>query len=485
MAQQRKAPAPRVQRGRILRVGIIQGGKIIEERLVRSPKDISIGQGPHNSFVISSENLPRTYTVFKILRDGRYALRFAEGMEGRVTVGGSVRTLRQVREMGAARRMGDWWHLPMDPSARGKLVVGEVTLLFQFVKAPLQVPRARLPATIQGSVGSRVDPPFTVILAGCVALAAAFWITVQVVPKPSGEARSNRLRQLVTGELKRSYPRPERPRVPLRDDADRKDRDGEKVPGEGIRQAQAAGGPKGAGKGPLKKGTAEYKQRLAELTNISLRQGSDKMNAVAIAGKCTNPEDCENAIQGPDHMQKGFSTGSLDQAAATADKAGGHGLGGASPGSGSGGRRGLVGGGGKGGIAAGSGVGTGDGSGGGTGARRPVRVAAIKGQVDSFVPPAPAAGGAGEAIRAKIRNRILSLRACYNQALISNPKLSGTAQISFVIMPNGRLSNVNVSSGLGGGMVGCLQSKVASWHLGTIPSQIFYGPFSVRFTPGG
>ena len=38
---------------------------------------------------------------------------------------------------------------------------------------------------------------------------------------------------------------------------------------------------------------------------------------------------------------------------------------------------------------------------------------------------------------------------------------------------------------MGGGIVSCIQGKVASWHLGTLPSQIFYGPFSVRFTPGG
>ena len=54
----------------------------IDDRTVGLPldrlthKDISIGQGPRNSFVISSENLPRSYKVFHE-SGGRYTLNFA------------------------------------------------------------------------------------------------------------------------------------------------------------------------------------------------------------------------------------------------------------------------------------------------------------------------------------------------------------------------------------------------------------------------
>ena len=54
-------------------------------------------------------------------------------------------TLDKAREMGAAKKAGDWWHLPMDSQARGKLVIGDVTLLFQFVQAPPVVPRGTGP----------------------------------------------------------------------------------------------------------------------------------------------------------------------------------------------------------------------------------------------------------------------------------------------------------------------------------------------------
>lgn len=208
------------------------------------------------------------------------------------------------------------------------------------------------------------------------------------------------------------------------------------------------------------------------------------MNAVAIAGKCTTA-DCEkNAIHGPDHLRKGLSTGGLDNAAATASKSGGQGIGSGGPRSGAGGRRGLVGRGGKGRIGAGGGVGTG-GGGGGAAVMKPMAVMRIKGRVSSFVPPPMVGGSAGSRIRSKIRGRVYGLRACYNQALINNPRLSGSVKISFIIMGNGRVSNVNVVSGMGGSIISCIRSKVGRWHLGKVPSQIFYGPFSVRFTPGG
>jgi len=487
MAQKAKSAPARAPKIRILRIGVIQGGRIIEERLIREHKDVSVGQGPRNSFVISSANLPRLYTVFRASADGGYTLVFAAGMDGRVALGGHVRTLTQVREMGAAKKIGDWWHLPLEPNARGKLVIGDVTLLFQFVQAPPSVPHARLPATIQGSIGSRMDPAFTAILAGCFVLGIGLWITFQVVPKPTSSSKPKRFRQIVKAQLKRHPRRVRKPPRPARETTDQKRGDQGARPGAnaGARRAarRAAGGGKSKGRrtGPLKKGTEDYRRRLSELTDISLREGSDKMRAAVIGRLTDNPDD--KAIAGDDPLRKGFSTGSLDQAAATASRAGGHGLGSGGPRSGSGGRRGLVGRRGGGRIGAGSGVGTG--RGGAPAAMRPMRVMRIKGMVSSFVPPPRIGGSAGSRVRSKIRGRVYGLRSCYNRALIDNPKLSGSVRISFIIMPNGHVSNVNVVSGMGGSIVSCIRGKVGRWNLGKVPNQIFYGPFSVRFTPGG
>ena len=143
--------------------------------------------------------------------------------------------------------------------------------------------------------------------------------------------------------------------------------------------------------------------------------------------------------------------------------------------------RGLAGRRGKGGLGV---KGTGTGKGTTVMAMRPKKVVKIRGKLSSFVPPPKVGGTAGSRVRSKIRARVYGLRSCYNRALISNSRLQGSVKISFMIMPNGRVSNVNVVSGMGGSIVSCVKGKVRRWHLGKVPNQVFYGPFSVRFTPG-
>ena len=49
---------------KILRIGIVQGGRIVEERLVRQREHITIGQSAKNMFVVPSDALPRQWMLF-------------------------------------------------------------------------------------------------------------------------------------------------------------------------------------------------------------------------------------------------------------------------------------------------------------------------------------------------------------------------------------------------------------------------------------
>ena len=53
-AQQAQGTGPR---SRILRVGILLGGKIVEERLIRERTSVTIGQSMKNTFSIPVEGL--------------------------------------------------------------------------------------------------------------------------------------------------------------------------------------------------------------------------------------------------------------------------------------------------------------------------------------------------------------------------------------------------------------------------------------------
>ncbi len=69
MATQAAAPdkrrLDRPRKLKILRIGIIQGGRIVEERLVRKRENITIGQSAKNMFVVLSDALPRNWLLFE------------------------------------------------------------------------------------------------------------------------------------------------------------------------------------------------------------------------------------------------------------------------------------------------------------------------------------------------------------------------------------------------------------------------------------
>src|SRR5689334_11386437 len=68
---------------KVLRIGIIQGGKIIEERRLKRRETVSIGQNPKSTFVLSSASVPKSFDLFEYTGT-EYYLRFGEGMDGRI-----------------------------------------------------------------------------------------------------------------------------------------------------------------------------------------------------------------------------------------------------------------------------------------------------------------------------------------------------------------------------------------------------------------
>src|SRR3954452_17032774 len=84
---------------KILRIGIIQGGRIVEVRLVRKRENITIGQSAKNMFVVPSDVLPRQWLLFEVTGN-RYVAHFSEGMDARIAVGSEIISLAQLRQSG-------------------------------------------------------------------------------------------------------------------------------------------------------------------------------------------------------------------------------------------------------------------------------------------------------------------------------------------------------------------------------------------------
>lgn len=174
-ASQRRPQRQAAAQKRILRIGIVLGGNIIEERLIRKRETITIGQSAKNSFSIPIEVLPRSFPIFAF-ENGKYTLNFTANMDGRISSGGGVHTLSQLKQHGA-QKVGDSWQTPLDERARGKVSVGSMTLLFQFVTAPPLQPRPRLPASVRGTLADRIEPKLAIILACSVLVhfSVALW----------------------------------------------------------------------------------------------------------------------------------------------------------------------------------------------------------------------------------------------------------------------------------------------------------------------
>ncbi len=160
------AAAPRQ---RILRIGVLLGGKIVEERLIRERVPVSIGQSMKNTFSIPIEGLPLEFTLFA-LDEGRYSLRFLTKMDGRLSdSGGQVNTLEALKAKGASSN-GDYYQVGLSDSARGKLSLGDLTILFQFVTEPPRQPKPMLPASVRGTFADRFDPRLLVIVGSSIIL---------------------------------------------------------------------------------------------------------------------------------------------------------------------------------------------------------------------------------------------------------------------------------------------------------------------------
>ena len=152
---QRTGPMTAVMRSvattgpKVLRIGVVQGGRVTEERIVKQRGHVTVGPSERNTFVIA--NAPHsTFRLFELIGN-EYHLNFLEGMQGRIALSTGVSDLSLLK--GQARRTSQGaYQIRLSEDARGKVVLGDTTLLFQFVVAPLPVywtPRSSSPSVIQ------------------------------------------------------------------------------------------------------------------------------------------------------------------------------------------------------------------------------------------------------------------------------------------------------------------------------------------------
>jgi hypothetical protein len=120
------SPTPRA-----LRVGVLLGNNLVEERVFRSSHlaPVTFGQSLKCTLSIPAAGVPMEHTLFAV-DQGRILLRVTAAMSGRLAQGGEIQALEKAETQ-----------IPLAHGARGKLQIGEATVLFQEIAAPPIAPR--------------------------------------------------------------------------------------------------------------------------------------------------------------------------------------------------------------------------------------------------------------------------------------------------------------------------------------------------------
>ena len=167
-------------RGKVLRIGIIRGPRIVEERLIRGGESVSVGESTRNTFVLPGSEMPAQHRLFA-LRGGRYHLVVRDPMHGKLFVDDAVQSLEQVSGSLGKRRGADTW-IPLSPGVRGKVQINGTTILFQFVQAP---PEPKRIVADFGPFGlSQVDWVFTAFMVFSLVLNLVGYSYIQSQPPP-------------------------------------------------------------------------------------------------------------------------------------------------------------------------------------------------------------------------------------------------------------------------------------------------------------
>src|SRR6185436_19326829 len=157
---------PQATGPKVLRIGLVQGGKVIEERIIKQRTHVTIGPSEKSMFVVPSKNIPAQFRLFE-LSGSDYYLNFLDGMTGRVALKTGISDLAALKAQ--AKRVplgsGQMYQVQLSEEARGKVVVGETTFLFQFVAPPPVQPKPQLPVSVRSGLGSDIDWTTTIIAA--------------------------------------------------------------------------------------------------------------------------------------------------------------------------------------------------------------------------------------------------------------------------------------------------------------------------------
>ena len=431
---------------RHLRIGIIQGKRIVEERIFRGAEPITVGPTARDTFIVPPDVLPRSWRLFE-QRRGRLVLRLSAEMTARLAAASKVTTF-------GASSAEPVRAVVLPDGARGKVSVGDTTILFQRVRPPAPRPRPRLPASVRRHVLAELDLPFAAIMVLTFLLHVAMVVYLRQVDWPRKPAVDELPDRFLHDLARRPRPSP---------------------PPPSRRPAIVTPGDEPTRK-PLTHVSAAVAAKPAETDaqrHARLEKQVQKMGFLALITSNT-----EGASATDDLLGRGTPEQSIEDAFKNVS--------GVAVGQADGLRNLPRFGDGSGKIATPAGLRGGVGISGATDVG-PAVERSVKTNVQALAPSVEDGHVDPAAIAREIRGRRKAIAACYERALKQQPTLAGKLVVRFSLAAAGTVSAVDIDEDtLGAPEVGaCIRAVVLRWRFPALTDGPAELSFPFVFQPGG
>jgi TonB family protein len=443
-------------RPKLLRVGVIQDGRIVEEHHLLHDS-VTIGEDARNTIVLppTQERPPR----FKVLenRGQQFHLIIDEHMRGRVNVGSQDVDFDALRGQGlATRRADETYDLPLQDSARGKVELPDATLFFHFVPAPPEDAKPTLPPEMKASSWRTMDRFFFGLLLAMMVLYVLSVVLIVTRPAPveaevSLEQLEDRFVRAIIPPQPPDPDPPQKPSTPT--DAQPKDKG---KPEEKKPAAVAVTAPVGS---PERRQQLEAKVAQAGILKLLGGKGPGGGDAIAdVLGGAGSGASVAEALAGA-------STGNGALALGT----GGDGI--SNPQGGTVGKAASIG------AQGTSGAGTVN-----TGPKQVVKAP----QVADATPEVDSSEVSPKDLARFIQRMKASIQRCYEKELKRDPSLKGRVLVRFNLKPDGRAGNVEVEESTlrSDGVSSCIITTIRGWKFPFQPSDEVPVSYPFIFSPG-
>lgn len=426
MTMAMQAAAPKTTGPKVLRIGIIQAGKIVEERVIRRRESVTVGSSEKNHFVIHTEGMPARFELFQLVGTD-YILNFTNIMSGRVGLPGGVQDLTQMRDSGAARNAGTHFQVKLNDNSRGKVVIGNTTLLFQFVEPPRVQPRPQLPAAARAGFVRSIDWLFTAFMVFTFMSMFGFIVYLENADWPIDSGVAAVPEEIAKMIFEEPTPPPEEKPEEATEDSKEAAPEQTKAPEKKAEKPAKAEEP-----GPEK--SNEEPAAVAEKSARIAQEAAQAAEALIVGALSS---EAGGALA--DVLAGGAVTGNAQDILSQA-----MGVGVAK--SGSGGDLRQRSGGGNSGVSGLGSLARKEGTTSAVGEGGQVTERAVKGNVKSSA--GDEIGGTGDfdsnLVVAMIKTRLRAIQMCYEQQLRRNPTLAGKVTVEFSIQPRGNVTDVKV-----------------------------------------